>query len=176
MKRLFDILASSVLLIALLPLMILIAAGVKLTSRGPIFFRQVRIGWYTEPFQIWKFRTLYTGNHVGQVTRNDPQVTWFGRFLRKTSLDELPQLWNILIGDMSLVGPRPLTPNFYYEYNIPIERSIVRPGLTGLAQILGHRGICDMATRVKLDLEYKPSVSGDLKIIIQTIPVVFTGY
>ncbi len=175
MKRLFDIVVSGLLLILLLPLLVLIAIGVK-TSRGPIFFRQTRIGWYMRPFQIWKFRTLYIGQHKGQVTRNDPRVTWFGRLLRRTSLDELPQLWNILIGDMSLVGPRPLTPNFYDEYEIPVNRSVVRPGLTGLAQILGHRGICDMRTRVKLDLRYKPSILTDAKIIVQTIPAMFTGY
>jgi len=182
-KRLFDIVGSGVGLILLLPFFALIAVLVYSQDRGPVFFRQQRTGLHGQVFSIWKFRTMRleaAGSRFRQTSgRSDPRITPIGRFLRATSLDELPQLINILRGQMSLVGPRPhpvaldksLAPQFK-NYRM---RQSVRPGLTGLAQIAGARGPVncrdDMERRLRHDLAYiqKWSVFGDVKVVVATI-------
>jgi len=185
-KRLFDILASGGALLALSPLLLTIAAAIKLTSPGPVFFTQLRYGHRNRPFRIFKFRTMHVQlsdkSGITQTVGNDPRVTLLGRVLRQTSLDELPQLINVLIGDMSLVGPRPHVPGMKaasvkYEDLVPyyFQRHNIRPGITGLAQVSGCRGSTALASaavsRVDYDLEYieRWSLWLDIKIIWRTI-------
>jgi len=176
-KRLFDIVLASVALLGLMPLLLLTALAVLLDSRGPIFFRQWRGGHNGARFQILKFRTMTCmedGKNVCQAQRGDARVTRIGRMLRKTSLDELPQLINVLRGDMSLVGPRPhaLVHDEIYStlINGYAERQQVRPGITGWAQVNGCRGetreVAAMEKRVGRDLEYIRHWSLRLDVII----------
>jgi putative colanic acid biosynthesis UDP-glucose lipid carrier transferase len=166
--------------------MLVIAIGVKLSSPGPIFFKQKRNGLYGEEITICKFRSMTTqddGPVIEQVTKNDPRVTRFGAFLRRTSLDELPQFFNVLQGRMSIVGPRPHAVAHNEQYGQIIKaymvRYKVRPGITGWAQVHGLRGETDtiekMKARVEYDLEYLRNWSLwlDLKIILRTIRLVF---
>lgn len=138
-KRLFDIIVSLAVLLTVFPLIFLIAAPlIKLTSSGPIFFTQKRLGLYAELFDCYKFRTMYTNPGAEPVRKNDSRVTPVGRFLRKTHLDEFPQFFNVLIGDMSIVGPRPFPAEVYREFSSYYKgflRLVVRPGITGLAQL-----------------------------------------
>ena len=185
-KRLFDVLASGCALMVLSPLLLAIAAAIKLTSPGPVFFTQLRYGHRNRPFRIFKFRTMHVQlsdkSGITQTVGNDPRVTLLGRVLRQTSLDELPQLINVLIGDMSLVGPRPHVPGMKaasvkYEDLVPyyFQRHNIRPGITGLAQVSGCRGSTALASaavsRVDYDLEYieRWSLWLDIKIIWRTI-------
>lgn len=184
-KRALDIAGSAVGLLILAPLLIGIAIAIKATSTGPVFFRQKRYGFHNRRFWIFKFRTMYIdrGDQRGtrQAAADDPRVTPLGRILRKTSLDELPQLINVLKGDMSLVGPRPHVPGMLasgmlYEEFIPyyFQRHNMRPGLTGLAQVRGYRGTTKESAaalaRVDCDLEYieRWSLVQDLRIILRT--------
>ncbi|ABS63540.1 sugar transferase [Parvibaculum lavamentivorans DS-1] len=180
-KSIEDRVLAALLLIGFAPLLLLVAAAVKLDSRGPVIFKQKRHGFNHEVFNLYKFRTMYVAEGSGRVvqaTRNDPRVTRVGRFLRKTSLDELPQLFNVLIGEMSLVGPRPhaIAHNEYYSAVLDryANRHKVKPGMTGWAQVKGYRGETDtpekMRRRVEHDLYYIEnwSVWLDLKIIIMT--------
>ncbi len=180
-KRLIDLVLGSLLLVAILPLCLLIALLVRLETPGPALFRQRRIGYDGRPFQILKFRTMHVledGPDVIQACRRDPRVTRIGGVLRKTGLDELPQLINVLAGDMSLVGPRPhaAVHDDYYGKHIPnyAYRRRVRPGITGWAQIHGARGatpnLLDMQARVDLDAWYVDhgSVALDLLILART--------
>ncbi len=185
-KALEDKLLSSALLLVFLPLMLLIALAVKLDSRGPVLFRQKRAGFNNDSFEVLKFRTMHTGvdprGEVPQARRGDPRVTRVGAFLRRTSFDELPQLLNVLRGEMSLVGPRPHAVEHGTLYSELIEeylaRQRVRPGITGWAQINGLRGATEtpekMRKRVEYDLWYIDnwSVSLDLRILFLTP---FTG-
>ena len=167
-------------IIALSPLLILIALAVKLSSPGPILFKQQRHGWNGKVIQVWKFRSMqvHDDKHVQQASRNDSRVTAVGRFIRRTSLDELPQLFNVLHGDMALVGPRPhaVAHNDYYTGKIHayMARHRIKPGITGLAQISGCRGETDtidkMQKRVEIDLHYinNWSLWLDIKIMIKT--------
>ena len=186
LKRMIDIVGSFCGLLVLSPLILVVSILIKLESKGPVFFRQLRTGLNEVPFEILKFRSMYTdlcdNSGVQQTVSNDPRITPLGRFLRKTNLDELPQLWNVLVGDMSLVGPRPHVPDMLaagktyselvqgYEY-----RHLVRPGLTGLAQARGLRGPTHhrwMAIRrIVCDVEYVRhfSLLLDFKIIIRTV-------
>jgi putative colanic acid biosynthesis UDP-glucose lipid carrier transferase len=187
-KRAEDIVLTSVLLLLALPIMGLVAAAVKLDSRGPVFFRQKRLGFNNNVFSVWKFRSMtHTGQaeaEIKQARRDDPRVTRIGRFLRRTSLDELPQLFNILRGEMSLVGPRPhaLSHNEFYAAQIDdyLGRHRVLPGLTGLAQVKGLRGETDsldkMRRRIEQDLRYieEWSLLLDLKIIVKTVLLVLS--
>jgi putative colanic acid biosysnthesis UDP-glucose lipid carrier transferase len=180
-KDLFDKLFALVALILLLPLFAVIAANIKLTSPGPVFFRQPRLGLNGKPFNIYKFRTMQMHQEHGTVTqaaKNDPRFTSCGKFLRRTSLDELPQFINVLMGDMSVVGPRPHALPHNEMYKDILDRYMLRhrvkPGITGWAQIHGHRGETDtiekMAKRVQFDLYYIHHWSFwlDLRIILWT--------
>jgi putative colanic acid biosynthesis UDP-glucose lipid carrier transferase len=182
LKRAEDLVISAgVLLVAAAP-MLAIAAIIKLTSRGPVFFVQRRYGIDGRPIRVWKFRSMTVcedGPDIPQACRDDPRVTPFGRFLRRTSLDELPQFINVLQGRMSVVGPRPHAVAHNEQYRRLIQgymrRHKVKPGITGLAQVNGWRGETDtlekMENRVKHDLEYLRtwSLMLDLKIIVQTV-------
>ncbi|ASG24092.1 exopolysaccharide biosynthesis polyprenyl glycosylphosphotransferase [Nitrospirillum viridazoti] len=186
-KRALDMALSLALLLACLPLLGLIALLIRLDSRGPILFRQQRIGLAGQPFHIVKFRTMHVledGADVVQATEGDPRVTRVGGVLRVTSLDELPQLLNVLSGEMSLVGPRPhaAAHDDYYRARIPnyLYRQNVRPGITGWAQVNGARGatpqVADMQARVDLDAWYvdNASLTLDLKILARTPLVVLS--
>ncbi|HEU4661821.1 MAG TPA: sugar transferase [Pseudolabrys sp.] len=185
-KRMLDICGAGVGLLLFAPLLVAIAVAIKLTSPGPVFFRQKRYGYHNRRFRIFKFRTMYVDRSdergVEQTKADDSRVTPLGRILRKTSLDELPQLINVLKGDMSLVGPRPHVPGMLangmlYETFIPyyFARHNMKPGLTGLAQVRGFRGsTTDPAAalaRVDCDLEYIEcwSLRRDFAIIFQTV-------
>jgi len=184
-KRAMDIALSGLGLLLLSPFLLLTAAAVKLTSRGPVFFRQRRYGLDGEEILVYKFRSMRVcedGAVVTQATKSDPRVTAVGRFLRKTSIDELPQLINVLQGKMSLVGPRPHAIAHNEQYRKLINgymiRHKVRPGITGLAQVNGLRGetqtLEKMAARVRYDLEYLRNWSPwlDIKILVRTLLVV----
>lgn len=193
-KRTFDILLSSLLIILFFPIMLAVALAVALTSKGPIFFTQERLGRFGTPFRIIKFRSMYTRKHKDNVRaindihrRNeaayplnkdvpDPRITPVGRTIRKLSLDELPQLFNVLKGDMSLVGPRPIV-----EAEVPLYGQhfayydLFRPGITGLWQVSGRSDIA-FERRVLFDRDYASGWSCllDLKILTWTIPAVLT--
>ena len=191
-KRILDLAISSVLLVVLSPLLLVVAALVKLTSNGPVFFRQERMGINKRRFVIYKFRTMIPNaeemmesledlNEVsGPVFKivDDPRITSIGRFLRRTSIDELPQLFNILKGDMSLVGPRPLPVRDYQGFNQDWQRRrfTVRPGITCLWQVNGRSAI-PFEQWMRLDLQYMDewSLWLDLKILARTIPAVLRG-
>jgi lipopolysaccharide/colanic/teichoic acid biosynthesis glycosyltransferase len=177
--RILDVAGSAFMLILLSPLMMILAALIKMTSEGPVIYRQVRVGKDGKEFLLYKLRTMVEGaeNDTGPVlaSENDPRFTAVGRFLRITRLDELPQLINVLKGEMSLVGPRPERPHFVKRHRILRElRLAVRPGLTGLAQI---RSFYDLHPRHKTRYDYlyiqKRSFLLNLYILIKTIPVVF---
>jgi len=185
-KRLFDIVGSLIGLVLLAPLLSVVAVMIKAESRGPVFFCQRRTGLDNQPFEILKFRSMYTDrgdpSGVSQTTSDDPRITPLGRVLRRTNLDELPQLINVLKGDMSLIGPRPHVPGMMaagllYEDLVddyPL-RHRMRPGITGLAQCHGYRGPTTQpepaAIRVALDLDYisRFSLWLDFKILLRTI-------
>jgi exopolysaccharide biosynthesis polyprenyl glycosylphosphotransferase len=185
-KRAIDIAGAAFGLLALAPLLIGIAIAIKLTSTGPVFFRQKRYGYHNRRFLIFKFRTMHTHledqHGTQQTTNDDPRVTPLGRILRKTSLDELPQLINVLKGDMSLVGPRPHVPGMLaggmlYEELLPyyFQRHNMRPGITGLAQVSGYRGSTtaplSAIERLQCDLQYiqRWSLWLDIWIILRTV-------
>jgi exopolysaccharide biosynthesis polyprenyl glycosylphosphotransferase len=192
-KALIDRVLAAVALILFSPLLLLIAAGIRLTSPGPILFRQKRGGLHGRPFTMWKFRSMTTNAEMQQVellafnqmsgpvfkVDKDPRVTPIGRLLRRTSLDELPQLWNILRGEMSLVGPRPLP--LYEVEKFPDlahrRRLSMKPGLTCLWQIAGRNQVTSFEDWVRLDLQYIDNWSLwlDLTILLRTIPAVLLG-
>lgn len=180
-KRTEDIVLSSMILLLLSPVYLIIALAVKLTSPGPVIFKQQRYGLNGDPIKVYKFRSMSTqdnGPVVKQATKNDPRTTSIGAFLRKTSLDELPQFFNVIQGRMSIVGPRPhaVAHNEEYRKLVPkyMQRHLVKPGITGWAQINGWRGETDtlekMEKRVEFDLHYinNWSLWFDLKIILLT--------
>lgn len=191
-KRLFDIAAASVLLILLSPLLLTIALLIRLDSPGPVFFRQIRVGRYGKLFRMWKYRSMYvdaearkaallqqnemTGGVIFKM-KDDPRITRAGRFIRKASIDELPQLWNVLIGDMSLVGPRPAVPSEVDQYSLADrERLKAIPGITCIWQVSGRSDI-PFPEQVKLDVQYIESQSfwQDVLILLKTIPAVLLG-
>ena len=175
-KIIFDRLMSLLGLIILSPLMIIICIAIKLDSKGPIFFRQVRTGKNGKPFKMYKFRTMVADNDMYDLSKND-EFTRVGKILRRTSLDEIPQLINILVAQMSFIGPRPWIPDYFENMNETQRvRYCVRPGLTGLAQANGRNAIT-IFDKINYDLEYikNYSFSQDLKVIILTIKAVFTA-
>jgi lipopolysaccharide/colanic/teichoic acid biosynthesis glycosyltransferase len=201
-KRTMDVVGSLAALVVLAPLMAFIAAAIKLTSKGPVIFKQLRVGQHGRRFTFLKFRSMHAQNdpkvhqeYVAQLIRgensagakqgetvfkltNDPRITPLGKFLRQTSLDELPQFVNVLLGDMSLVGPRPPIPYEFSSYDIWHRRRLlaVKPGITGLWQVTARSrvGFADM---VRLDLKYAHSHSLwlDLKILLHTPLAVLGG-
>lgn len=187
-KRIFDIVVSSVFLITLYPLIyLIIAIAIKLTSPGPVYFKQKRTGYQGQAFNCIKFRTMQVNRAADtrQATADDPRKTKFGDFLRRSSLDELPQFINVWRGDMSIVGPRPHMIKHTEDYSKLIDqymvRHIVKPGITGWAQVNGYRGITDqfwkMERRVEYDVWYIENWTFllDLKIIVRTVLNVFKG-
>ena len=176
-KRAFDLLVSAVALTLLSPLLLAVAAGIKLTSPGPVFFKQERVGFNKKTFRMYKFRSMRVNATQDSAwsTDVDDRRTRLGSILRKTSLDELPQLWNVLKGDMSLVGPRPEIPYYVEQFRetVPLYmvKNQVRPGITGWAQIHGLRGDTSIPERVKYDLWYIEnwSFSLDIEIMIRTV-------
>jgi exopolysaccharide biosynthesis polyprenyl glycosylphosphotransferase len=192
-KQLIDFFGAAAMLVILAPFLVMFAVLIKFTSPGPILFRQQRSGLNGRPFTLYKFRTMVTNaeqlkhelaamNQMsGPVFKlvNDPRITRFGRFLRKSSIDELPQLINVLRGEMSLVGPRPLPVDEVRRFNDLAHRRrlSVKPGLTCLWQVSGRNKVKDFKDWVRLDLEYIDNWSLwlDLKIIFRTLPVVLTG-
>ena len=182
-KRIVDILGALFGIVVTSPVMLLAAVMVKATSPGPVIFRQERVGLHQKTFYMYKFRSMEKQSPREEkrawTVRNDPRVTPVGKFLRRTSIDELPQLFNILKGDMSLVGPRPERPLFVEKFKEEIPRYMVkhqvRPGLTGWAQVNGLRGDTSIRRRVEYDLYYIENwtLGFDLKIILMTF---FTGF
>jgi lipopolysaccharide/colanic/teichoic acid biosynthesis glycosyltransferase len=204
LKRLIDIAGSSLALLLLSPVFAVLAVLIKLTSKGPVFFRQQRLGQFQVPFEFLKFRSMHvttdaeihreyvkkfiagraepnasrsTRKRVYKLT-NDPRVTWIGRFMRRTSLDEIPQFWNVLLGQMSLVGPRPPIGYEIDAYDVWHRRRLLeaKPGITGLWQVHG-RSRTTFDDMVRLDLRYSRTCSpiSDLKILLQTPRAVFSG-
>ena len=185
-KRISDVVLGTIILILISPLLLAVAIGVKLSSPGPVIFRQRRNGLDGDEIVVYKFRSMTSqdnGAVVQQATKNDPRITPFGAFIRRTSLDELPQFFNVLQGSMSIVGPRPHAVAHNEQYRRLIKAYMVRhkvkPGITGWAQVNGHRGetetIEKMQARVEYDLEYLRnwSLGLDLQIIVRTIRLVF---
>ncbi|MBQ0028660.1 MAG: undecaprenyl-phosphate glucose phosphotransferase [Lachnospiraceae bacterium] len=178
-KRIVDIIGSFVGIVVLSPLLIIVALIVKFSSKGPIIFKQQRVGLHNKNFNMYKFRTMCVQDKEteakGWTTKDDPRVTKVGKFLRKTSIDELPQLFNILKGDMSIVGPRPERPQFVEKFKEEIPRYMikhqVRPGLTGWAQINGYRGDTSIRKRIDYDIYYIEnwSMAFDIKIMFLTV-------
>ena len=178
LKRAFDIFVSVIGLVILSPLLLILAIGVKCSSPGPVFFRQERVGYNRKTFKMLKFRSMVVNNQSDTAWSKpgDDRRTKFGSFIRKTSLDELPQLINVLMGDMSLVGPRPELPYFVdkFKEEIPLYmvKHQVRPGMTGWAQVNGYRGDTSIKKRIELDLWYIDhwSLWLDLRILFMTVP------
>ena len=182
-KRMTDIVGSLICIVVFSPVMLVSAALVKATSKGPLIFKQERVGLHNKPFWMYKFRTMYVQTEEeekkGWTQKNDPRVTSVGKFLRKTSLDEFPQLFNVLKGDMSLVGPRPERPQYVEKFREEIPRYMikhqVRPGMTGWAQVNGYRGDTSIKKRIEHDLYYIENwtLGLDIKILFLTV---FKGF
>lgn len=191
-KRFFDILASAILLVLLLPLFLLVALAIRLESPGPVLFRQTRVGRWGTLFTMWKFRSMFADAEARKAEllkqnemqggvifkmRQDPRITRVGGIIRKASIDELPQLWNVLKGDMSLVGPRPPVPAEVNEYSLADRRRLeVIPGITCIWQVSGRSEI-PFEQQVELDVQYIESQSfwTDVKILLKTIPALLLG-
>ncbi|BAU09014.1 MULTISPECIES: anti-sigma factor antagonist [Fischerella] len=190
MKRLIDIVGALVGLVIVAILFIPIAVAIAIDDPGPIFFSQVRCGWMGKRFRIWKFRSMYVDAEARKAELakhnqvqgaffkidNDPRITKIGRFLRRTSLDELPQFWNVLKGEMSLVGTRPPTPDEVERYEVPEwQRLDVKPGMTGEWQVNGRSTVRKFEDVIRLDLQYQKnwSLLYDLKLILKTVAILF---
>ncbi len=191
LKRVLDLIVAVVALIIFLPFMAVVAIIIKLDSPGPVFFRQERVGKWGKTFSCYKFRSMYIDaeerkaelmdqNEADQIVfkiKNDPRITRVGRFIRKASIDELPQLFNVLKGEMSMVGPRPPVPKEVSQYEYEhLGRLGAVPGITGLQQVSGRSNL-DFKRWVELDLEYiaEQSLAKDIEILIKTIPAVIFG-
>ncbi len=183
LKRTMDLVLSMIGAILISPLLLILTVAVKLSSPGPVIFKQERIGLHNKPFMMYKFRSMKLqtteDEEKGWTVKDDPRVTKVGKFIRKTSLDELPQIFNVIRGDMSLVGPRPERPQFVEKFKEEIPRYMikhqVRPGMTGLAQINGFRGDTSIWKRVEYDIEYIENwtIWLDVKILFLTF---FKGF
>mgnify|MGYP001057356154 CR=1 FL=1 len=192
MKRLFDMVIAGILLLLLLPLFIVVAVAIRLEDAGPVLFKQQRVGRWGTLFTMWKFRSMYTDAEARKAAlieqnemqggvlfkmKDDPRVTKVGRLIRKASIDELPQLWNVLRGDMSLVGPRPPVPTEVDEYSLSDRRRLEAiPGITCIWQVSGRSDI-PFDQQVELDVEYIQSQSfwNDIKILLRTVPALLLG-
>jgi putative colanic acid biosynthesis UDP-glucose lipid carrier transferase len=188
LKNMEDRTLALLILVFASPIMLLTAIAIKLESAGPVLFTQERTGWDGRVFRIWKFRSMRLHDDddgvVRQATRDDPRVTRVGRFVRRTSIDELPQLFNVLAGQMSLVGPRPhaIQHNALYAERISayLARHRIKPGITGLAQVNGYRGetkeLHEMEQRLNYDIEYinNWSLMLDLSILVRTAFTLFS--
>jgi lipopolysaccharide/colanic/teichoic acid biosynthesis glycosyltransferase len=192
LKRAIDIVVSAAMLLCLLPVFLVVAALIKLTDRGPVMFWQVRVGRWGREFPFPKFRSMVVNaeqlkqalltqnDHVDGVTfkmKKDPRITWIGRIIRKLSIDELPQLWCVLKGDMSLVGPRPPVPREVAQYTLADRRRLdAIPGLTCIWQVSG-RGDIPFPKQVELDVQYIESQSlwFDILLLLKTVPAVLLG-
>ena len=191
-KRMLDIVGAGSALLIAAPLMGLTALAIRIESRGPVFFSQQRIGLRGTPFRLWKFRSMYidaearkaelarrnemTGGVLFKI-RDDPRITRVGRFIRRFSIDELPQLWNVLRGDMALVGPRPALPGEVAQYSLAARRRLsARPGITCIWQVSGRSNI-PFAGQLAMDLEYihKATLTTDLRLLLKTVPAVISG-
>jgi len=188
-KRLIDIIASLILMFLLMPLFLVIMALIYKSSPGPVFYKQTRVGRWGKLFTMWKFRSMYldAGERLKEIMaqnemtggvifkmKNDPRIFPVGKFIRKASIDELPQLWNVLKGDMSLVGPRPALPSEVNQYSLEDRRRLeVIPGITCIWQVSGRSNI-PFPQQVQLDVQYiqSQSVWMDIKLLLQTIPAV----
>jgi Undecaprenyl-phosphate glucose phosphotransferase len=183
MKRMVDIVGAVIAIIIFSPVMLITSIGIKLTSKGPLIFKQERVGLHNKSFKMYKFRSMEVQNDAdekkGWTTKNDPRVTKIGKIIRKTSIDELPQFFNVLKGDMSLIGPRPERPLFVEKFKEEIPRYMikhqVRPGITGWAQVNGYRGDSSIKKRIEYDLYYIEnwSMMFDFKILFLTF---FKGF
>ncbi|MCU7934345.1 MAG: WecB/TagA/CpsF family glycosyltransferase [Candidatus Thiodiazotropha sp. (ex Dulcina madagascariensis)] len=191
-KRVFDVACVSLMLILLAPFLLLVGLAIKLDSAGPVLFSQLRAGKSGKPFRLWKFRSMHQDSErklkklqsmndvpdgVLFKMKNDPRITWVGRFIRKYSIDELPQLWNVLKGEMSLVGPRPALPSEVSQYSLQdLKRLETVPGLTCYWQVSG-RSLLGFQQQVALDTEYlyAKCFTEDLKILLRTVPAVLRG-
>ena len=195
-KRLVDIVASTMLLIGLAPVFAMVALLIRIDSPGPILFKQIRVGRWGRTFYMWKLRSMYTDAEERKAQleaeqaqqalhaqaqrfkmKKDPRITRVGRFIRKGSIDELPQLWNVLKGDMSLVGPRPPLPHEVAEYTLADRRRLeVIPGITCIWQVSGRSDI-PFDQQVELDVDYieSQSLRMDLYLLLKTVPAVFMG-
>ncbi len=181
LKRIFDMVVSFLILVILFPIGLLIALLIKLDSKGPVFFFQDRPGLKGKIFKIYKFRTMNLGSEVmikgKEVMKDDIRVTRIGKFLRRTKIDEMPQIINVLKGDMSLIGPRPERIDSLKDYDEEISKRLnVLPGMTGLAQVCGNIYL-PLSERYKLDVYYVENFSLllDLKIMVRTVGVVLLG-
>jgi putative colanic acid biosynthesis UDP-glucose lipid carrier transferase len=185
-KRALDLLLASALLVTCLPVLLAAAAAIRLDSRGPALFIQTRVGRHGRRFRIYKLRTLYADRRPrGQVLAQDPRITRVGRWLRRSGLDELPQLWNVVRGEMSLVGPRPyaLADDRRFARRLPgyARRRAVRPGISGWAQVHCPRGAvvtpAQLARRTRYDLAYavRPSLGRDAEILLRTAALLLSG-
>jgi exopolysaccharide production protein ExoY len=192
-RRVIDVVGAAVLLVLVSPVLLAAAIAVWVTSRGPVLFWQERVGKDERIFMVVKMRTMVV-NHAKVIdiarvealakdgvlakSENDPRITRVGRFLRRTSIDELPQLWNVLTGDMSLIGPRPLIPFMLAPYpELRRVRCMVRPGLTGLWQVSTRSDNTTALAMADADLEYiaTRSLRGDLSILVRTVPAILKG-
>jgi lipopolysaccharide/colanic/teichoic acid biosynthesis glycosyltransferase len=174
-KRAFDLVVALAVTVPAVVIGVVCAIAIKLTSRGPVFFRQERVGMRGQPFEVVKFRTMVTGDNP--IFPDASRITSAGRWLRRSSLDELPQLVNVWRGEMSIVGPRPTLAYQVARYDDRQRRRLdVRPGLTGLAQIRGRNSL-PWAQRIEMDLEYveTQSMSTDCRILLGTVKVLFSG-
>jgi exopolysaccharide biosynthesis polyprenyl glycosylphosphotransferase len=192
LKRALDIAGSSIALLLASPIFLLTSLLIKLEDQGPIFFKQTRVGYRGRHFMMWKFRSMVVNadkikdllaaqnEMAGGVLfkmKEDPRITFVGKYIRKYSIDELPQLWNVLKGDMALVGPRPSLPKEVAEYSAEDrQRLVVKPGLTCLWQVSGRSEI-NFSGQVQLDLDYirSSSLLTDIKLLLKTIPAVLLG-
>jgi len=192
LKRLFDMVASAILMVLLLPVFLGVMLAIRLESPGPILFKQRRVGRWGQLFTMWKFRSMYIDAEERKAElmarnemdggvifkmKDDPRVTKVGKFIRKTSIDELPQLWNVLIGEMSLVGPRPPVPAEVDQYSLSDRRRLdVIPGITCIWQVSGRSEI-PFDQQVELDVQYIQSQSfwTDIKILLKTVPALLFG-
>lgn len=182
-KRMIDVIGAACAIIIFSPVMLITSIAIKITAPGPLIFKQERVGLQNRPFAMYKFRSMVVQTDEEErkewTTKNDPRVTKVGRFIRKTSIDELPQLFNVLKGDMSLVGPRPERPQFVEKFKEEIPRYMikhqVRPGLTGWAQVNGFRGDTSIRKRIDCDLYYIENwtIGFDFKILFMTMLTVF---